>query len=400
MCPPTGSIGSTSPRYRSPARASSSSPERASAAAPSASSSASAPGDGLEVAGRRRRDSDRPAGPPRPATRRRGPARPGDPSSAAATTRARRPSPARRRTRPPAGPRTTRRPRRIAAPKSAGVGQRVAAAAARRGPASSPVQVDEDGARDVRRPRTRPGRRRWLAGRLAAELPADVEEDRRVGSRQVAREVGCGDDGVHGHHPRARGGRVVQVRLLCSAGQVPITRRTGSGTCCTADGHRAAIARKADENRTPGILRARARPRGGAARARGTTGGASIGTGRERADAVHAYGGGRTRPPRGAEERVTMTEARGSAGLNGDDARSARARHTLLGEPDGARDGRDPGLLRGAVRLGVPARPPAARPVRAGTARRPRGGGHRPAAARPPSARSPGRRTSPRTTWT
>ena len=43
MWPATGSTGSVSPRYRSPARASSSTPSRASAAAPSASSSGQVP---------------------------------------------------------------------------------------------------------------------------------------------------------------------------------------------------------------------------------------------------------------------------------------------------------------------------------------------------------------------
>jgi hypothetical protein len=45
-------------------------------------------------------------------------------------------------------------------------------------------------------------------------------------------------------------------------------------------------------------------------------GGANIGTGRESTWRRYA-GSGSEAAPQGAEERVTMTEARGSAGLNG-----------------------------------------------------------------------------------
>ena len=40
----------------------------------------------------------------------------------------------------------------------------------------------------------------------------------RARPRQGAREFGSGDDGVHGPHPCARGGRIAHARLLCSAG--------------------------------------------------------------------------------------------------------------------------------------------------------------------------------------
>lgn len=108
------------------------------------------------------------------------------------------------------------------------VGQRMAA---RRscGGGEFRVQVHVDGPRNVR----------LLVGGAqvrAAQLPADVQDDRRIRTRQVAREFGCGDDGVHGHHPCARGGRIVQVRLLCSAGPPrPLGVRTRPHAVCLMD---------------------------------------------------------------------------------------------------------------------------------------------------------------------
>jgi hypothetical protein len=51
MCPATGSTGSVSPRYRSPALASSSTPVRATACAPAASSTGMWPGSAVKSPG-------------------------------------------------------------------------------------------------------------------------------------------------------------------------------------------------------------------------------------------------------------------------------------------------------------------------------------------------------------
>ncbi len=71
----------------------------------------------------------------------------------------------------------------------------VAAAAARRS-GQLRVEVDEDGTGEVAR---------LVVGAAVrtTQLPADVQEDRGPRSRRLAGVFGCGDDGLHGCHPRA-----------------------------------------------------------------------------------------------------------------------------------------------------------------------------------------------------
>ncbi len=138
----------------------------------------------------------------------------------------------------------------------------VAASVARRS-GQLRVEVDED----------RAGQMAGLvvgAAVRAAELPADVQEYRGPGSGRLARAFGCGDDGLHGCHPRA-------------AGPAPVTASDG-----TAGGNPAVLRRE------PG--------RRGAAGAPPAPGGASICTGH--ADHVLTRGGSAVPFPRTATTTV------------------------------------------------------------------------------------------------
>lgn len=81
------------------------------------------------------------------------------------------------------------------APEDLRVGQRVPPSLPH-GPRQLGVQVDVDRAGEV------PGLVRRASGR-AAQRPADVKEDRRPGPGRLAQQFACGDDGLHGCHPRA-----------------------------------------------------------------------------------------------------------------------------------------------------------------------------------------------------
>ncbi|GAA1723881.1 hypothetical protein GCM10009680_76970 [Streptomyces yatensis] len=73
------------------------------------------------------------------------------------------------------------------------IGQGVAAGLSGRGRELG-VEIDVDGTRQM--PRLVCG----AAGR-PTELPAHIEQERRLLLRQLTHEIGCGDDGMHRNHP-------------------------------------------------------------------------------------------------------------------------------------------------------------------------------------------------------
>ncbi|CAM5374273.1 hypothetical protein SGRIM128S_07120 [Streptomyces griseomycini] len=196
-------------------------PERANAAAPSASSRPAADGTGASRP-RPVPAPTSPTAPPRPATRRRGPARPGDPSTAAATTRGPPPSPGPRRTRPPESG-TTCPPaasRRRTPPGRAGDSRPCAPGA----DASSRSRSTKTA--PVRCPAARPVERR-LTGRLGhAELPADVEQD--GGFPVVSARASSDAEMVAFMAPSSRTGWPSRPGTATLLGRTaPVTTRTG-----------------------------------------------------------------------------------------------------------------------------------------------------------------------------
>ena len=202
----------------------------------------------------------------------------GGPSSAAATRRARRPSPARRRTRPrrgPAGPRPGASPRRR--PPRSGSGWRPPAPG-RTGQFG--VQVDEDGARAGGRPRRRGGR---------CGPPSCQRTSRSTGGRGPASSLASSDAEMMAFMGAILAHGVAASPGTGSAGRYR-SRRTGSGTAVrpmTRRQHTAA--RPAAGIRRAGCVRASAR---------GVRTGVRASPGRTHADAVPARTYGHHEGPR------------------------------------------------------------------------------------------------------